>query len=353
MEAFTRIVDMEEDFYGLVFARTRVDADRIGQALEERGYPVETLHGDYAQEHRDRVMARFRSGKARILVATDVAARGIDVEGLTHVVNWSLPQDSQAYMHRIGRTGRAGNEGTAITFVTPYEYRKLTRMRKGAGASIKKGSVPKVGDVIDARRARAIAKVNSVAEDVSAEGSPWMTLADEILAAADPRVALASCLSLAFAGTLDPERYGKIADVEREERPGRLVDQAGQTRIFVSAGRHSGIDRKRLAEMIRRVSGLPDRSDRRNPGLRCILTGDASPSTRPSASSGNPAAPAASRACGWPRKTAAAKAATGRGPLRRARAAGHGQGARGNPEPDLASRFPPSPKTSHRATIYT
>jgi ATP-dependent RNA helicase DeaD len=259
MEAFTRIVDMEEDFYGLVFARTRVDADRIGQALDERGYPVDTLHGDYAQEHRDRVMARFRAGKTRILVATDVAARGLDVEGLTHVINWSLPQDSQAYMHRIGRTGRAGNEGTAITFVTPYEYRKLTRMREGARASIKKGSVPKVGDVIDARRARAIAKVNAVAEDVRAEGSPWMTLADEILAAAEARVALASCLSLAFAGTLDPERYAKIADVEREERPGRLVDQTGQTRIFVSAGRQSGIDRKRLADMIRRVSGLPDR----------------------------------------------------------------------------------------------
>jgi ATP-dependent RNA helicase DeaD len=259
LEAFTRIVDMEEDFYGLVFARTRVDADRVGQALEERGYPVETLHGDYAQEHRDRVMARFRSGKARILVATDVAARGIDVEGLTHVVNWSLPQDSQAYMHRIGRTGRAGNEGTAITFVTPLEYRKLTRMREGAGGRIKKGSVPKVSDVIDARRARAIAKVNAVAEDVSAEGSPWMTLADEILIDTQARIALASCLSLAFAGTIDPERYSQIAEVERDERPGRLVDQTGQTRIFVSAGRQSGIDRKKLAEMIRRVSGLPDR----------------------------------------------------------------------------------------------
>jgi len=181
------------------------------------------------------------------------------VEGLTHVVNWSLPQDSQAYMHRIGRTGRAGNEGTAITFVTPYEYRKLTRMREGAGASIKKGTVPKVRDVIDARRARAIAKVNTVAEDVGSEGSPWITLADEILAAAEPRVALASCLSLAFAGTLDPERYTQIADVEKEDRPGRLVDQTGQTRVFVSAGRSSGIDRKSLAAMIRRVSGLPDR----------------------------------------------------------------------------------------------
>jgi ATP-dependent RNA helicase DeaD len=259
LEAFCRIVDMEEDFYGLVFARTRVDADRVGQALEERGYPVETLHGDFAQDHRERVMARFRSGKARILVATDVAARGIDVEHLTHVVNWSLPQDSQAYVHRIGRTGRAGNEGTAITFVTPLEYRKLVRMREGAGARIRKGAVPKVSDVIDARRARAIARVHTVAEDVGAEGSPWLTLADEILATAEARVALAASLSIAFAGTLDPERYSAISEATRDERPGRLVDQSGQTRLFVSAGRSSGLDRKALASMIRRVTGLPDR----------------------------------------------------------------------------------------------
>jgi ATP-dependent RNA helicase DeaD len=258
LEALCRIIDMEEDFYGLVFARTRVDADRIGQSLEERGYPAETLHGDFAQDHRERVMARFRSGKARILVATDVAARGIDVEGLTHVINWSLPHDSQAYMHRIGRTGRAGNEGTAITFVTPYEYRKLVQMRAGTGSGLKKGAVPRVTDVIDARRARAIARVNTVAEDVSGEGSAWLTLADEILATAEARIALASALSIAFTGTLDPARYAKISEVEHQER-GRLVDQAGQTRLFVSAGRRSGLDRKALASMIRRVSGLPDR----------------------------------------------------------------------------------------------
>jgi ATP-dependent RNA helicase DeaD len=259
LEALCRIIDMEEDFYGLVFARTRVDADRIGLSLEERGYPAETLHGDFAQDHRERVMARFRSGKARIMVATDVAARGIDVEGLTHVINWSLPHDSQAYMHRIGRTGRAGNEGTAITFVTPYEYRKLVQMRAGTGSGLKKGSVPRVTDVIDARRARAIARVNTVAEDVGAEGSAWLTLADEILATAEARVALASALSIAFTGTLDPQRYGQISEVEHGERPGHLVDQAGQTRLFVSAGRRSGLDRKGLATLIRRVSGLPDR----------------------------------------------------------------------------------------------
>jgi ATP-dependent RNA helicase DeaD len=101
--------------------------------------------------------------------------------------------------------------------------------------------------------------VNTVAQDVGAEDSPWVTLADEILSVTEARVALASCLSIAFAGTLDPERYTQIAEVERDERPGRLVDQTGQTRLFVSAGRSSGIDRKSLAAMIRRVSGLPDR----------------------------------------------------------------------------------------------
>jgi ATP-dependent RNA helicase DeaD len=116
-----------------------------------------------------------------------------------------------------------------------------------------------VSDVIDARRARAIARVNTVAEDVGAEGSPWLTLADEILAAAEARVALASALSVAFAGTLDPERYSQISEAQRDERPGRLVDQTGQTRLFVSAGRASGLDRKKLAAMIRKVTGLPDR----------------------------------------------------------------------------------------------
>jgi ATP-dependent RNA helicase DeaD len=117
-----------------------------------------------------------------------------------------------------------------------------------------------VSDVIDARRARAIARVNAVAVDVAGDDSPWLSLADEILSATDPRAALASCLSLAFAGTLDPDRYTEIAAVEHDEgRGGRLVDQAGQTRLFVSAGRRSGMDRKSLAAMIRRVSGLPDR----------------------------------------------------------------------------------------------
>ena len=136
MEALTRIVDMEEDFYGLVFARTRVDADRIGQSLEERGYPVETLHGDYAQEHRDRVMTRFRSGKVRILVATDVAARGIDVAGISHVINFDLPKFAEDYVHRIGRTGRGGASGIAVSFASNRDAINLKKIERYTGQNI-------------------------------------------------------------------------------------------------------------------------------------------------------------------------------------------------------------------------
>jgi len=93
--------------------------------LKDRGYDVEAIHGDISQSQRERTLNKFKKQKINILVATDVAARGIDVDNLTHVINYSLPQDPESYVHRIGRTGRAGNKGTAITFITPSEYKRL------------------------------------------------------------------------------------------------------------------------------------------------------------------------------------------------------------------------------------
>ncbi|MBU0927850.1 MAG: DEAD/DEAH box helicase [Spirochaetes bacterium] len=166
LEALCRIVDAEDEFYGLVFCHTKIETDAVARALSERGYAAEALHGDVSQDMRERTLGRFREKKTLILVATDVAARGIDVERLTHVVNFNLPFDPESYTHRIGRTGRAGNKGTAITFVTPEEYRRLFALRRASGDGLHKGSVPTVSDVIEAKRARIKAKTAGAAREV-------------------------------------------------------------------------------------------------------------------------------------------------------------------------------------------
>ncbi|WP_288907101.1 DEAD/DEAH box helicase, partial [uncultured Treponema sp.] len=113
-DALVRLIDISDDFYGVVFTQTKSDADYVSRILDEKGYEAAALHGDIAQSQREKILARFRSRKTKILVATDVAARGIDISGLTHVVNYSLPFDGATYVHRIGRTGRAGSAGVAV-----------------------------------------------------------------------------------------------------------------------------------------------------------------------------------------------------------------------------------------------
>ena len=124
-DALPRIIDVAPDFYGLLFARTTSGADETASRLAARGYAAEVLHGDVSQAQREKILRKFRDRSVNILVATDVAARGIDVGNLTHVINYSLLLDSESYVHRIGRTGRAGKQGTAITFVSPSEFRGL------------------------------------------------------------------------------------------------------------------------------------------------------------------------------------------------------------------------------------
>lgn len=160
IEALVRLVDISPDFYGLVFTMTKNDADMVSRLLDERGYEAAALHGDVPQGQREKILARFRNGKTRILVATDVAARGIDISGLSHVVNYSLPFDAATYVHRIGRTGRAGTSGIAVTFVRPEERRKLEflrrRIRAAAKGEMKEESVPSVERVLEVKRSRIL-----------------------------------------------------------------------------------------------------------------------------------------------------------------------------------------------------
>ncbi|MDR1972571.1 MAG: DEAD/DEAH box helicase [Treponema sp.] len=163
LEALRRIIDGTENFYGLIFCATKVETDELARRLVENGYAAEAIHGDLSQEARERTLRRFRAKQTTIMVATDVAARGLDIERLTHVVNWDLPHDREIYVHRIGRTGRAGRKGKAVTLALPGDRGRINHlsrsMERALGGGILWMKVPSVKSVMKAVRARIVSDV--------------------------------------------------------------------------------------------------------------------------------------------------------------------------------------------------
>lgn len=146
-ETLKRIIDFNPGIYGIIFTRTKADAQEITESLIREGYDIEALHGDLTQAQRDKVMARFREKNLQLLIATDVAARGIDVQGITHVINYELPDDTEVYTHRSGRTGRAGKSGISISIVTPREIYRLRQIEKLVKTQFHKMDIPSGKDV--------------------------------------------------------------------------------------------------------------------------------------------------------------------------------------------------------------
>ena len=151
-EALARILDLEEPESAIIFVRTRRDADTVAEQLSGFGYPAQAIHGDINQAQRERVLSRFRSGQTQLLVGTDVAARGLDIPDVTHVINYDLPSDAEAYVHRIGRTGRAGQSGEAVTLVTPRERGALTIIERAVHRRLTRLQLPTAADVAARRR---------------------------------------------------------------------------------------------------------------------------------------------------------------------------------------------------------
>ena len=252
-EALCRIIDIEDGFYGLIFCRTKSDVDSLGTHLTDRGYDAEAIHGDFSQAQRERTLENFKKQRINILVATDVAARGLDVSNLTHVINYSLPQDPDSYVHRIGRTGRAGNEGTAITFITPSEYKQLMFIQRIAKTDIKKSKIPKVKDIIKAKKKKIYDDLTAILEDeIDAEYYNW---AKKLLGDNDPTEILSAILNYCFEEELNPDVYGEIKEVGAK---GKQLDQQGKARLFVALGKKDKITARKLVELIlSRVSVKP------------------------------------------------------------------------------------------------
>lgn len=246
-DALTRIIDVENDFYGIVFCRTKVAVDQLVSNLLERGYAAEGLHGDVSQVQREKILRKFKKQQATILVATDVAARGIDVSNLTHVINYSLPQDPESYVHRIGRTGRAGHEGTAITFISPAENRQFMSMQRQVKTSIRKETLPTAHDIVEMKKIKIKEDLAEIVEEESY--TDYDGMAKELLSELDPEIALAALMRLAFKNELDESNYPEIRRID--------VDRRGTSRLFIGLGKNDGYRPKMIVELLNRECGIP------------------------------------------------------------------------------------------------
>jgi ATP-dependent RNA helicase DeaD len=243
--ALGRILDVEQPGQALVFCRTRADVDQLTETLNGRGYRAEALHGGLSQEQRTRVLGRLRSETADLLIATDVAARGLDIDTLTHVVNFDVPSAPESYVHRIGRVGRAGRQGTAITLAQPREHRMLKTIERLTKQPIEITTVPTVAD-LKARRlelTRAALHESLLEDDLEPFRVVLDTLSDEfdVLTVALAAIKLAH-ETTSVGGEEDAERDIPQMSLHRDKketaprRPRR--NGAGETaRIFVGLGR--------------------------------------------------------------------------------------------------------------------
>jgi ATP-dependent RNA helicase DeaD len=248
-DALARILDMETPGSTIVFCRTRREVDELGESLRARGYLAESLHGDMGQPERDRVMRRFREGQADLLIATDVAARGLDIESVTHVSNYDIPWDVESYIHRIGRTGRAGRTGDAITLVSPRERRQLSFIERATGVRIQSMRLPTAADI--AARRRELFK-ESVREQVR-EGDleAFLITVEELSEEHDATEVAAAALKLLW-----EQQKGAAVDVQSMDGDGERAE-VGMTRLFLTAGRNQGIRPADLVGAISNEAGIP------------------------------------------------------------------------------------------------
>ncbi len=251
LDALMRVLDMETPGPTIVFCKTRQETQDIADALAARGYGAEPLHGDMNQNERDRVMRRFREGVSTLLIATDVAARGLDIESVTHVINVDVPWDAEAYIHRIGRTGRAGRKGDAITLVEPRERRAMGNIERFTGAQLTFSQVPTADDIVRRRQERLVERLQ---EAVVAGG--YETQMEAVYKiGGDPYAVAAAALALLAAEQPTPVDMPEF----RAPEPRTFVAaHGGETaRLFVGMGRQDGLRPADLVGAIASETGIP------------------------------------------------------------------------------------------------
>ncbi len=266
-EVLSRILDYEIPTAAIIFCRTKLEVDSLVQRLTARSHAAEALHGDLNQMQRDRVMGKFRSEQIDLLVATDVAARGLDVDHISHVINYDIPLDPEIYIHRIGRTGRAGRSGLAISLVTNREARLWQIIQRTTGKPIQKNKLPTLGDVVNRRRERF---KDTLRETLADEGlEPFLKMVDEMGEEFNPRDMAAVAFKLLLGATPDisedrlaePEERPQSFRDQREPRKYKDSRRSGpdgeSTRLKIDVGRDEGVRPGDIVGAIANEADLP------------------------------------------------------------------------------------------------
>ncbi len=272
-EAVCRILDSLEEYYGMIFCRTKIDAKSLADELNARGYPSDSMHGDMSQQQRDITMKNFKNKKINMLVCTDVAARGIDVDNLTHVINYGLPQDIESYVHRIGRTGRAGQSGVAITLVEPSERYRLRMVENNTKARIAQAILPTPKDLKQVLVRKELKKFDSLIEKLDKlETDEVFALKFESMEKADLLKVMYNHLFQAQISRYDRAPTLEVAEQRRpegrmdnnrgnsnEQAPQARVGNNGNMRFFVNIGKDHGLTLKSLLGSIAGMVNVDER----------------------------------------------------------------------------------------------
>ena len=256
--ALKRIVDFNPDIFGIVFCRTKIESQEIADKLIKDGYNADALHGDLSQQQRDKVMGRFRNRTMQLLIATDVAARGIDVSDVTHVINYELPDDSEVYTHRSGRTARAGKSGISIAIINLKEVGKIKQLERHLNRKFRLEKVPDGFAVCEKQLLQLIHRVHTVEVDEAAIGSYLPGIYEELSDLSKEEV-IKRFTSMEFNRFLD--YYRNAPDINVDAARGSSSDrgnirQGNQDRMFINLGSADGLDAGKMLRFICDIAGI-------------------------------------------------------------------------------------------------
>ena len=255
VEGVSRLLDAGIDGKMIIFCRTKRGVDDLAAALGSRGYIAEGLHGDLSQTQRDRVMKKFREGRLDILIATDVAARGLDIDNVQYVINYDIPQDPESYVHRIGRTGRAGNSGVALTFIMPREFRQLKLIERVARTRIRRRELPTTTDVLEHQREQIVSKMQALLEmDDYADYMPIVTALGKEYEVEEIAAAALKLMQEGNKALEIREEKNTISDLNH------TGGRPGMVRFFLNIGRNQKVTVPDLVRAISKEAEIPARS---------------------------------------------------------------------------------------------